>query len=326
MGAKVTISDFTNQENSSFIPSLNDMKDELADEFDNVVYRDGSLALTGDLNTDSNRIYNLPEPLSVTEPLRLGDVGMFQGEPGVDGSDAVDPNFTFDVVTGLPGTDASLDVSGTYPNLLLTFTLPRGSAGASGALSDGSYGGIVVSGTGSVLNVANDHITFARMADIVGAGLIGGIAAGDPGLVSFATIKTQLALVKGDVGLGNVDNTSDANKPVSTATAAAIATGRLLPITSDSDDFTLTAADTEESYRYTGTGGHTCTVDDTLAVGALVTVYNDGTGNLNITGSGVTIVNLALGDTTAFAIPAMSVVTLHKVVAGRYLATPSRVV
>ena len=37
-----------------------------------------------------------------------------------------------------------------------------------------------------------------------------------------AQLKTDLALVKGDVGLGNVDNTSDANKPVSTAQAAAI--------------------------------------------------------------------------------------------------------
>lgn len=36
-----------------------------------------------------------------------------------------------------------------------------------------------------------------------------------------AQLKTDLALVKGDVGLGNVDNTSDVNKPVSTAQAAA---------------------------------------------------------------------------------------------------------
>lgn len=36
-----------------------------------------------------------------------------------------------------------------------------------------------------------------------------------------AQYKIDLALVKADVGLGNVDNTSDANKPVSTAQAAA---------------------------------------------------------------------------------------------------------
>ena len=36
-----------------------------------------------------------------------------------------------------------------------------------------------------------------------------------------ATVKTNLALTKTDVGLGNVDNTADASKPVSTAQAAA---------------------------------------------------------------------------------------------------------
>jgi uncharacterized protein (UPF0303 family) len=35
-------------------------------------------------------------------------------------------------------------------------------------------------------------------------------------------LKTDLALVKGDVGLGNVDNTSDVNKPISTATQGAL--------------------------------------------------------------------------------------------------------
>lgn len=37
-----------------------------------------------------------------------------------------------------------------------------------------------------------------------------------------AQVKTDLALTKSDVGLGNVDNTSDADKPVSTATQAAL--------------------------------------------------------------------------------------------------------
>ena len=39
--------------------------------------------------------------------------------------------------------------------------------------------------------------------------------------VAPSTIKTDLALTKGDVGLGSVDNTADAAKPVSTAQAAA---------------------------------------------------------------------------------------------------------
>ena len=40
------------------------------------------------------------------------------------------------------------------------------------------------------------------------------------------TITSPVGIVKGDVGLGNVDNTSDANKPVSTAQAAANVTDR----------------------------------------------------------------------------------------------------
>lgn len=45
---------------------------------------------------------------------------------------------------------------------------------------------------------------------------------GAPEDVAVATLKTDLALVKGDVGLGSVDNTSDASKPVSTATQTAL--------------------------------------------------------------------------------------------------------
>ena len=40
--------------------------------------------------------------------------------------------------------------------------------------------------------------------------------------ITKANFKTALSLVKADVGLGNVDNTSDVNKPVSTATQTAL--------------------------------------------------------------------------------------------------------
>lgn len=44
----------------------------------------------------------------------------------------------------------------------------------------------------------------------------------DPTVPAWAKAATKPAYTKGEVGLGNVDNTSDANKPVSTAQAAAI--------------------------------------------------------------------------------------------------------
>jgi hypothetical protein len=40
--------------------------------------------------------------------------------------------------------------------------------------------------------------------------------------ITYAAFKTLLSLVKGDVGLANVDNTSDTNKPVSTAQQTAL--------------------------------------------------------------------------------------------------------
>lgn len=42
------------------------------------------------------------------------------------------------------------------------------------------------------------------------------------GILVSPTVTTPTGIVKGDVGLGNVDNTSDVNKPVSTAQAAVI--------------------------------------------------------------------------------------------------------
>lgn len=39
---------------------------------------------------------------------------------------------------------------------------------------------------------------------------------------TYAQFKTAMSFVKGDVGLGNVDNTSDVNKPISTATQTAL--------------------------------------------------------------------------------------------------------
>lgn len=207
-----TIPPIGNPENSSFVTELNDALQTLANEFNSVVYRAGTANLTGDLDANSRRIFNLLEPVGATEPLRLADVDLFNGAPG---EDAELPNWTFDIVTGSPGTDALLDVTGTYPNQTLTFTIPRGSPGASGALSDGTYSGIVVGGTGTTLDVVNNHITFARMADLAGAGVIGATVAGDPSLLSFATVKAQLSL-------DNVDNTADADKPVSTATQTAL--------------------------------------------------------------------------------------------------------
>jgi len=68
--------------------------------------------------------------------------------------------------------------------------------------------------------IENGAITLIKMADMASASLIyrKTAGAGVPEVNTLATLKTDLVLVKADVGLGNVDNTTDAGKPVSTAT------------------------------------------------------------------------------------------------------------
>jgi hypothetical protein len=77
-------------------------------------------------------------------------------------------------------------------------------------------------------------------------------------LVSGTNIKTlegqsllgsgNIDLVKGDVGLGNVDNTSDANKPVSTAqqTALDTKTNKLITTNRQTASYTLVAGDADK--------------------------------------------------------------------------------
>ncbi len=99
---------------------------------------------------------------------------------------------------------------------------------------------VYVGGAGALANAANLLLVFDRTGDKgangAGAGDVVGPASvtddlpaifdGTTGKLikqkTYAAFKTLLALVKGDVGLGNVDNTSDASKPVSTATQAAL--------------------------------------------------------------------------------------------------------
>lgn len=100
----------------------------------------------------------------------------------------------------------------------------QGPPGVSGAVTDGDKGDIVVSGGGSVWTVEDNAITNAKAADMVTKTYKGrtSVGTGDPEDVPVATLKTDLALTKSDVGLGNVDNTSDVNKPISTAQQAAL--------------------------------------------------------------------------------------------------------
>jgi len=196
----------------------------------------------------------------------------------------------------------------------------------------------------------NKYFTDARTRAAIATGLIdtaGTPAATDSVLTILGKVKKALftdlpATVRGTAatGMAETAGTPAATDTILTvlgklwkkaftdlpASISAAAAARLLPITGQAAAFNVGGTDTETSYRYTGAGGHAATILDTLAVGAIVTIYHDGSGGtLSITaGAGVTIVNVGAGNTTAFTIPQMSSCVIHKVAAGRVLASPSR--
>jgi hypothetical protein len=96
--------------------------------------------------------------------------------------------------------------------------------GGGGGIVDGDKGDITVSSAGTQWTIDNNAVTNTKSAQMATKTYKGRTSTGTGNAedVPVATLKTDLGLVKGDVGLGNVDNTSDLNKPISTATQTAL--------------------------------------------------------------------------------------------------------
>ena len=110
-----------------------------------------------------------------------------------------------------------------------------------------------------------------------------------------AQVKTTLALTKSDVGLGNVDNTTDANKPVSTATQTALDAKANIARTINTysgTSLTAVAADAGAYVRCTGTNP-TYTLPPNASVAFAVGTQIDGVGTATamtlVAGGGVTV-------------------------------------
>jgi hypothetical protein len=105
-------------------------------------------------------------------------------------------------------------------------------------------------------------------------------------------VNSPTGIVKGDVGLGNVDNTSDANKPVSTAQQAALdlKANNLATTVTVASNRTLVLTDATKVLEFTSSSNVSCTVPANSAVafpiGTLVEVYVSGTGQVTIGASG----------------------------------------
>mgnify|MGYP001569000268 CR=1 FL=1 len=106
--------------------------------------------------------------------------------------------------------------------------------------------------------------------------------------VTIANLKTGLALVKGDVGLGSVDNTADTAKPVSTAQQTAL--DLKSPIASPTFTGTVSGVTAAMVGSPSGSGNSsgTNTGDQTLPTDATIVTTDVTTNNVSITKHGFT--------------------------------------
>jgi hypothetical protein len=154
--------------------------------------------------------------------------------------------------TGTSGTDFGIS-SATSTH---TFNLPTASAVNRGALSSADW--TTFNGKQDLL-VSNTNIKTVNSTTLLGSGNIAvepTITAGTTGQY-YRGDKTFQTLDKTAVGLANVDNTSDANKPISTATQTALNAKQdtlTLTTTGTSGAATLVGA-TLNIPQYSGGGG-----------------------------------------------------------------------
>lgn len=130
---------------------------------------------------------------------------------------AASPTFTGTVV--LPGTTSIGDVSSTELGYVNGVTAPIQTQISDAAIALGNH----ESDTTNIHGIADTSLlaTTANVADAKSEAIT---AAGTAADTKVSTAVS--ALTKSSVGLANVDNTADADKPVSTAQASAIATAK----------------------------------------------------------------------------------------------------
>jgi hypothetical protein len=156
-------------------------------------------------NTDTSNVHGITDTLvlatlsgtqTLTNKTLVTPLGIVKGDVGLG---SVDNTSDLDKAVST-ATQTALDLKANLasPTFTGTVTLPAGTI-TSGMIADGTI---------ATADIAQEAVTTGKIAD-----------------AAITAIKIATGAVSQDaVGLGNVNNTSDANKPISTATQAALDT------------------------------------------------------------------------------------------------------
>jgi hypothetical protein len=147
------------------------------------------------------RVYVEDAVVGIDDPLTDHDydpyTGSEQGSQGLPGPSAIILNPVVPVVTlaaGSPATASAVDQGGHVYQLNLG--IPQGLTGASGALSNGDYGDIVVTLAGAAINIDAGAVTLAKMAPLAANSIIGNNtgAGATPVALSIAQVQALLGI------------------------------------------------------------------------------------------------------------------------------------
>ena len=243
---------------------------------------------TIDVNQDSIPIVDYSE--GTTKRTNLANIGQRVLEASTTTNLAEGTNLYFTDTRVYTKAKAALkagsNTSITFDDALQTITI----ASQGNVQSVNTKTGAVVLTTTDIAEGTNEYYTASKVRSVLLTGLSlvtnAVISATDSVLVAFGKLQAQItanlstltshtsntsnphSVTKSQVGLGNVDNTSDANKPVSTATQTAL----------NAKENTITAGTTAQYYR----GDKTFQTLDKTAVGLGNVVNVDTTNASNI--------------------------------------------
>jgi hypothetical protein len=252
--------------------------------------------------------------------------GVISGGGGGGGGGATNLAYTASptngIVTSDTGTDATIPAgSATNASLLLPADKTKLDGVATGATANSSDATLLnranhtgTQSAGTITGLATVATTGAY-ADLTGKPTIPTLTSqltNDSGFLTTNAVSSVagktgvVTLVKADVGLGNVDNTSDLNKPISTATQTAL----------NAKENTITAGTTSQYYR----GDKTFQTLDKTAVG-LGNVDNTSDANKPISTATQTALNakqntITTGTISQYFRGDLSLATLDKTAVG----------